>query len=95
MSISKETVDYVANLARIQLNEQELERLSRQLQGILDFIDKLREIDISDIAPTSHILEIKNILRDDTPGESLPAEKALANAPSKNGRFFTVPKVIE
>ena len=95
MSITKETVEYVANLARMHLEEQELEKMSKQLQGILDFIDKLKEVDISDIKPTSHILPIKNVFREDVLKESLPIDKVLANAPSKDDRFFTVPKVIE
>jgi len=95
MAITKEIVEYVAHLSRIELQPNELEKLSGQLEGILDFIDKLKKIDTKDIRPASHILSINNVLRNDTPGESLPSEKALANAPSKQGNFFTVPKVIE
>lgn len=95
MAITKETVKYVANLARIELKPKELERLSQQLKDILDFIDKLKGIDIKDILPTSHILPINNIFREDTPVKSLPGDKALENAPQKEGNFFGVPKVIE
>ncbi len=95
MAITKETVEYVAHLARIELESKELEKLSRQLQGILEFIDKLNEVNIKDILPMSHTLPINNVLRDDSPRESLPAEKALLNAPAKEGSFFMVPKVIE
>ncbi len=93
--INKETVQYVAYLARIELKEKELDVLSGQLKDILDFIDKLKEIDITNIAPTSHILPINNILREDVPKSSLPVEKALANSPEQEGNFFVVPKVIE
>jgi len=95
MAIDKQTVKYVANLARIELNEAELEKLSRQLHDILGFIDKLNKINIKDIDPTSHILPINNVLRDDIPQNSLPSEKALLNAPQREGSFFVVPKVIE
>ena len=95
MAITKETVEYVAHLARIELNRKELEKVSQQLQDILDFIDKLKKVDIKDINPTSHILPIDNVLRQDTPGESLPIDKALSNAPQREGNFFVVPKIIE
>lgn len=95
MLIDKNTVEHVAHLARIELKNQELERFHLQLQGILDFIDKLKEAEVKDIAPTSHILPINNVLREDIPGDSLVPAKALENAPQKEGNFFVVPKVIE
>lgn len=95
MAIDKNTVGSAAHLARIDLKSQELEKLFPQLQDILDFIDKLKKIDIGGIAPTSHILPINNVLREDALKESLPTEKALMNAPCKEGNFFVVPKVIE
>jgi aspartyl-tRNA(Asn)/glutamyl-tRNA(Gln) amidotransferase subunit C len=95
MAISKETVEYVANLARIHLEPEELEKLSLQLKSILDFIDQLKELKVKEIKPTSHILPINNVLRDDLPKESLLIEKTLSNAPKKEGNFFVVPKVIE
>jgi len=95
MAISKETVQYVAHLSRIDLKPEELEKLSGQLAGILDFIDQLKEVDVSNITPTSHILPVNNVLRQDNPQPSLAPEKALENAPQKAGNFFVVPKVIE
>jgi aspartyl-tRNA(Asn)/glutamyl-tRNA(Gln) amidotransferase subunit C len=95
MAISKETVQYVADLSRLELNPGELEKLSTQLQAILGFIDQLSEVDISGTAPTSHILPINNVLREDSPRISLPVEKVLLNAPQKKDDFFVVPKVIE
>ena len=95
MAIDKDTVEHVAHLARIELKNQELEKFSLQLQGILDFIDKLKEIEIKDIPPTSHILPINNVLREDVGKESLLPEKALLNSPDKQAGFFAVPKVIE
>ena len=95
MEITRETVDYVAHLARIDLNSKELENLSRQLQDILNFIDKLKKLEVEKINPTSHILEINNVLRDDILNDSLTLEKTLINAPDKLDNFFVVPKIIE
>ena len=95
MAIDKQTVKYVAHLARIELRENELDKLSRQLHDILGFIDKLKKVDVKDINPTSHILPVNNVLREDVPQESLSSEKALINAPERQGSFFVVPKVIE
>jgi aspartyl-tRNA(Asn)/glutamyl-tRNA(Gln) amidotransferase subunit C len=95
MAITKDTVKYVAHLARIDLSLKESEKLARELEGILDFIDKLKEVNVEKIAPTSHILPINNVLRDDITAESLPGEEALLNAPQKIGKFFGVPKVID
>ncbi|MDD5108701.1 MAG: Asp-tRNA(Asn)/Glu-tRNA(Gln) amidotransferase subunit GatC [Candidatus Omnitrophica bacterium] len=95
MSIDKETVKHVAHLARIELQPNELEKISGQLHDILGFIDKISTLDIEKITPASHILPISNVLRDDLPHKSLPVEKALENAPSKKGSFFSVPKIIE
>lgn len=82
-------------MARIDLETEELERLSGQLADILEFIDKLKKLNVENIAPTSHILPLNNILRQDTPQASLPCDKALDNAPDRQGKFFGVPKVID
>jgi aspartyl-tRNA(Asn)/glutamyl-tRNA(Gln) amidotransferase subunit C len=95
MSLSPETVKYVADLSRMELTTEELDKLSKQLQAILGFIDKLSQVDISGITAATHILPISNVLREDIPRESLPIEKTLANAPQKKGPFFVVPKVID
>ena len=95
MAISREIVQKTAHLSRIALEEHELDKFARQLQAILSFIDTLSKVDVSSVSPTSYILPINNVLRDDLPGESLPIDKTLANAPKKDGRFFGVPKVIE
>ena len=95
MAIDKGTVKYVAHLARIELDSKELEKLSLQLQEIIGFIDKLKKIDIKNIMPTSHILPINNVLRQDSPQGSLPVARVVENAPQKEGNFFGVPKVIE
>jgi len=93
--IDKKTVEYVANLARIELKAKELEKLSGQLEHILGFIDKLKEVNVDSVFPTSHVTSGSNVLRDDNPKDSLTVDKALANSPSKKKSFFIVPKVIE
>lgn len=95
MAIDKKTVEYVAHLARIDLEANELEKLSKQLPGILDFIDKLKSLNLDNVAPTTHALALSNVLRQDSGAESLSSEKVLMNAPLKEGKFFVVPKVIE
>ncbi|MDD5618519.1 MAG: Asp-tRNA(Asn)/Glu-tRNA(Gln) amidotransferase subunit GatC [Candidatus Omnitrophica bacterium] len=95
MSISKDTVKYVANLARLELSQEELGKFSIQLNDILQYIEQLKEVDISKIPPTAHVLDIKNVKRKDAPRTSLPPEETFKNAPQKEGRFFKVPKVIE
>ena len=93
--MDKKIVEGVAHLARIELKPDELEKLSGQLEHILQFIDKLKEVDLKNVAPTSHAITVNNVLRKDDPRESLSLDQALANAPSKKGNFFVVPKVIE
>lgn len=95
MAITKDTINYVAHLSRIELRPEEIEIFSHQLQNILDFIDKLSKTDTGNIAPTSHILPIHNVLREDIPQGSLYVEDALKNSPDKKNNFFVVPKIIE
>jgi aspartyl-tRNA(Asn)/glutamyl-tRNA(Gln) amidotransferase subunit C len=95
MAITKDTVKYVAQLARIELKAKELEELAGQLQEIINFIDKLKKIEIKNIPATSHILPMSNVFREDKPQESLAEDKALKDAPQREGDFFGVPKVIE
>lgn len=95
MSIDKQALSYVAHLARIEFEPKELEKLSHQLKDILDFIDKLKKIDVDNIEPTSHILPINNVLRQDIRKDSLSEPKALMNAPERQDSFFIVPKVID
>ena len=95
MAISKEEVRYIANLARLGLTEAEIEHFQGQLEGILGYIDKLKKVDISKTPPTAHALDIRNVLRKDEIRPSLDSQKVLKIAPSKDGNFFKVPKVIE
>jgi aspartyl-tRNA(Asn)/glutamyl-tRNA(Gln) amidotransferase subunit C len=93
--ISPEDVEYIAHLARISLKEEELDRLTKDLEGILHYINKLEKIDLSRIEPTSHVLALKNIYRQDEIKPSLPQAKALKTAASVSRGSFQVPRVIE
>ena len=88
-------VEHVARLARLQLGPDEKERMRRELDGILSYIDKLRALDTTGIEPTSHAVPLTNVMRDDAARPSLPREEMLANAPDRRGDFFRVPKIIE
>ena len=88
-------VKYVAHLARIGLSPAEEEKLGAQLGQILHFIEKLNEVDVSKVEPTSHAAPLFNITRPDEPRPSLPNEEALRNAPSKGNGLFMVPKIVE
>ncbi len=88
-------VAYVANLARLALNEEEIKRLGSQLEKVLEYINKLNEVDTGPVEPTSHVLPMKNVAREDVNKTSLDISEVLKNAPSREGNFFKVPKVIE
>lgn len=95
MAIDKETVKFVAYLARLRLNEEELDLLSGQLKSIVDFVDKLKELEVTAVAATSHILPASSVFRQDALCPSLSSQEALENAPQKKNGFFVVPKIIE
>ena len=92
--MSKIDVDYVAKLARIGLTDSEKERFAKDLSGILDYIDKLNQLNTEQVPPTSHILGLQNVFRKDEVLPSLGIDEALANAPMKDGTSFKVPRVI-
>jgi len=95
MKISKQEVEHVARLARLELAEGEKEKLIDQLSNILTYVETLNELDTRGVEPTSHVLDIKNVMRDDVSAPSLPQEQALTNAPEKAAGHFKVPKIIE
>ncbi|HDZ84587.1 MAG TPA: Asp-tRNA(Asn)/Glu-tRNA(Gln) amidotransferase subunit GatC, partial [Nitrospirae bacterium] len=76
-------IDHVALLARLELNDEEKQLFSKQVGSIIEYVDKLNELDIDDVEPTAHVLPIKNVFREDELRSSLPREKALQNAPRK------------
>jgi aspartyl-tRNA(Asn)/glutamyl-tRNA(Gln) amidotransferase subunit C len=91
MEISREEVLHVARLARLDLTEEEVERFREQLSAILEAVSKVRELDLDDVPPTSHPLEIANAWDDDIPHACLTLEEAFANAPDREGDLFGVP----
>jgi aspartyl-tRNA(Asn)/glutamyl-tRNA(Gln) amidotransferase subunit C len=91
MAISKDEVAHVARLARLKLTHDELERFGEQLSAILEAVGKVSELDLSDVPPTAHPLDLVNVWGDDEPRPSLSVEEALANAPDRDGSFFRVP----
>ena len=89
--ISREEVLHVARLARLELSEPEVERMSEELSNILGHVEKVGEIDLEGVPPTSHVVEVSNALRPDEPRPSLPRETVLASAPSVRDDGFEVP----
>ncbi len=87
-------VRHVAKLARLSLDDAKLEKFGGQLESILGYIDKLAEVDTSNVEPMAHALPVHNVLREDVPSPGLPLEKVLQNAPESDGAFFKVPKII-
>ncbi len=94
MKISPEEVRYVAHLARLNLDEKELETITSQIDTILNYVEKLEELDTHDVAPTTHAFSITNAFREDTVTESLDQQKALANSPQQKDEMFVVPRII-
>ena len=95
MKITKQEVEHVAKLARLELSEQEQEKLTGQLSGILTYVEKLGQLNTTGIEPTAHVLDISNVMREDLPVASLSQEQALANAADKAAGHFRVPLIIE
>ncbi len=91
--ISREDVEHIAWLARLELTEEEIEKFTKQLGQILEHAGKIKEVDTRNIKPTSHPWPLKNVFREDVPRESIPLEKALKNAPQKESGAFMVPKI--
>jgi aspartyl-tRNA(Asn)/glutamyl-tRNA(Gln) amidotransferase subunit C len=90
-NIDRDQVLHVARLARLELREDEVERLGAQLNDILAAVSKVSELDLSDVPPTSHPLSVVNIFRPDVVRPSLPLDDAFANAPERDGDHFRVP----
>ena len=93
--ISKKDVEYVANLSRISLDEKQLRRLTKQLEDIIKFVDKLKKVDIANCEAMSHALHLTNVFREDEVKPSLPISEVIKNEEIKEGNFFRVPRVIE
>jgi aspartyl-tRNA(Asn)/glutamyl-tRNA(Gln) amidotransferase subunit C len=91
MAIDREQLLHVAHLARLELREEEVERLGAQLNDILAAVSKVSELDLADVPPTSHPLDVVNVWAEDEPRASLEVGDALANAPERAGSMFRVP----
>ena len=94
MRITKQDVEHVAKLARLEITETEKEAFSQQLSGILTYVEKLNALKTEGVEPTATVLGQTNVFREDKFRPSLPVEKALANAPERMDGFFVVPKII-
>ena len=95
MAIDRPAVDHVARLARLDLSEQERDRMSAELARILEHAELIRSLDLDGIEPTAHPLPLVNAFRPDEAGPSLGAEEALRGAPLEEGGCFRVPRIIE
>lgn len=93
MTISTDDVAHVARLARIAVDDDQIVTMTDELATILDHIGKISELDLADVPPTTHALEVVNVMADDVPHESLPREVALANAPDHSDEGFRVPQM--
>ncbi len=93
--ITRKDVQYIAALARIHLEEHELEHLTTNLEGILTYVDQLQKVDVSQVEATSHVVGLANVFRKDEIKPSLSQEEALKIAVAKHGGSFKVPQVIE
>lgn len=93
--INEEEVRYIADLASLKLSKKEVEMFSKQLSDIVDYVEKLDELDTKDIVPTAYTIPVKNVFREDKVKRSLSLEKVLKNAPEKQADQFRVPKIIE
>jgi aspartyl-tRNA(Asn)/glutamyl-tRNA(Gln) amidotransferase subunit C len=89
--IDREQVLHVARLARLGLTDEEVERMSRELSGILDHVDRIGQLDLDGVEPTSHVVELENVLRADEPRPSWPRERILEPAPDPAEGAFRVP----
>jgi aspartyl-tRNA(Asn)/glutamyl-tRNA(Gln) amidotransferase subunit C len=95
LKITKEQVAHVAKLAKLTVSEEEKEKLTLQMEQILNYIGQLNELNTAGVEPTSHAILLENIFREDEEKPSLQIEAALRNAPDQEKGFFKVPKVIE
>ncbi|WP_433746870.1 Asp-tRNA(Asn)/Glu-tRNA(Gln) amidotransferase subunit GatC [Falsibacillus pallidus] len=93
--ISKEEVKHVAHLARLEFSEQEVEKFAHQLDAIIGFAEQLNELDTANVKPTSHVLDMKNVLREDKSVKGLPREEVLKNAPDHQDGQVRVPTILE
>lgn len=95
MKISKEQVEHVANLARLNLTEDEKEQMTKDMEAIINFADEINSLDINNVDPTAHVIPINNVFRKDEVKESMDRDELLSNAPNKENGCFSVPRIVE
>jgi aspartyl-tRNA(Asn)/glutamyl-tRNA(Gln) amidotransferase subunit C len=95
MGVTRETIEHVAGLARLNITEAETDKLTTEMEKIIAWVDKLNELDTSGIKPMEHVIPLKNVLREDRVERSFDRDRILANAPSSEDGCFKVPKVVE
>lgn len=93
--ITKDQVKHVANLARLAVTDEEVEKLTEDLSAIIGYAEQLNELDTEGVEPTTHVLDLKNVMRKDKPKEWITQEDALKNAPEKENGQFKVPSILE
>ncbi|WP_085993294.1 Asp-tRNA(Asn)/Glu-tRNA(Gln) amidotransferase subunit GatC [Oceanobacillus senegalensis] len=93
--ISKDQVKHVAHLARLAVTDEEVEQLTEDLGAIIRYAEQLNELDTDNVKPTTHVLDIKNVMRKDEPKEWITQEEALKNAPDEKDGQFRVPSILE
>ena len=94
MEVNDALIDNLSNLARLEFSTEEKEDIKKELRRMIEFVEKLGELDTTGVEPLLHMSPAINVLREDTPGSSVTREEALANAPATDGTYFKVPKVI-
>lgn len=95
MKVTAADVRHIADLSRLSVTAEEVERLSGELSTIIEYVAQLSAVDTRDVQPTSHVLPLENVMRDDRPAPSLPRDGALRNAPDGTDRFYRVPRIID
>jgi len=96
--IDKEQVKHIAKLARIRLNEKEVEKFKRELSSVLDYVEKLKEVDTENVEPISQVTGLENVMREDIPARDKKKErrsKLIKQAPRRKGDYFKVPRILE
>ncbi|MBU1101449.1 MAG: Asp-tRNA(Asn)/Glu-tRNA(Gln) amidotransferase subunit GatC [Bacteroidetes bacterium] len=94
MSLSKKDIEHIAKLAKLKFTDEEMAKMEPQLNSVLEYMDKLSELDTDNVEPLSHPVENINVFRDDILKDSISTEDALRNAPKRDENYFKVPKVI-
>lgn len=95
MQITKKDIEHVAKLSRLNFTEEEIEKFTSDMTSIIGFVDKLNELDTTNVEPTAHVIPINNVFREDVIKPSFDREKILQNAPSEKDGCFLVPKIVE